>query len=305
MLEMPSERAAVLEKQPDLPRTEQAPRRWPAALSWPVGLLIVALAVIYLPLLREAMQIWKSDDAETYGFFILPIAAFLIWLQRGKLRDLPLRPSHAGVWLLAASLLLETAAYLLGIRWIPLLSLVPVLAGAVLAVAGVNWWRLLRFPILFLAFAAPIPTAVTLPISTAVQEISTKGVVGGLNLIGVPAIQNGFQIDTPTASVEVAKECSGFKKLTSFLVFATLLGYLGTLTWPKRLALVASAVLVAVVVNVARITALVMIGTSWGMEALHKAHDGAEYAVILVAFGLMMLIAKGLGWQNSQIESQS
>jgi len=289
MLEMPSERRVFL---------------WPQWLTWPVGLLAVALAIIYVPLLAEAVRIWESDDAETYGFFILPIVAFLIWLQRGKLREIPLRPTRAGVVLLAAALLLETAAYLLRLKWIPLLSLVPALAGAVLAVAGRDWWRLLRFPLLFLAFAAPIPAAITLPISTAVQQVSTKGVVEGLNLVGIPAIQNGFQIDTPTASVEVAKECSGFKKLTSFLVFATLLGYLGTLTWPKRLALVASAVLVAIVVNIARIAALVVIGTEMGMEALHKAHDGAEYAVILVAFGLMMLIAKGLGWQ-SQITNEA
>ncbi len=289
MLEMPSGRRAFL---------------WPAWLTWPVGLLAAALAIIYVPLLGEAVRIWESDDAETYGFFILPIVAFLIWLQRDHLRGLPLRPSRAGVVLLAAGLLVETAAYLLRLKWIPLLSLVPVLAGAILAVAGADWWRLLRFPILFLAFAAPIPTAVTLPVSTAVQEISTKGVVAGLDWAGVPAVQNGFQIDTPTASVEVAKECSGFKKLTSFLVFATLLGYLGRLTWPKRLALVASAVLVAIVVNVARIAALVVIATNMGMGAMHKAHDGAEYAVILVAFGLMMLIAKGLGWQ-SQITNEA
>ncbi len=289
MLEMPSERRAFLR---------------PAWLTWPVGLLAVALAVIYVPLLGEAVRIWESDDAETYGFFILPIVAFLIWLQRDKLRVLPLRPSRAGVALLAAGLLVETAAYLLRLKWIPLLSLVPVLAGAILAVAGADWWRLLRFPILFLAFAAPIPTAVTLPVSTAVQEISTKGVVTGLDWAGIPALQNGFQIDTPTASVEVAKECSGFKKLTSFLVFATLLGYLGRLTWPKRLALVASAVLVAIVVNIARIAALVVIATNMGMGAMHKAHDGAEYAVILAAFGLMMLIAKGLGWQ-SQITNEA
>ena len=269
---------------------------WPAML--PVALLAPLLAVIYAPPLADAAHQWVSDGSSEYGVLILPIALSLVWMLRDRVRACRPAPSRAGVWLLGAGLALETAAYLLRLRWFPLLSLVPVLAGAVLALHGPALWRVLRFPILFLAFLAPVPTAVTLPAAAAIQRLSTAGTAQALTLLGVPAVQDGFDIVTPSLSVEVAQECSGFKKLTTLLAFAVFYGYVYALPWPRRLALVLAVPPVALFVNILRILALVLIGSAGRTRALHAAHDGAEVAVVIVSFALLTWAGKGLGCRS-------
>ena len=271
---------------------------WPGLL--PASLLALLLAVIYAPPLAEAARQWGGDGSSEHGVLILPIALGLVWMLRGKARACRPAPAHAGVWLLGAGLLLETAAYLLRLRWFPLLSLVPVLAGAVLALHGPALWRVLRFPILFLAFLAPVPTAVTLPAAAAIQCASTAGTTQALTLLGIPAVQDGFDIVTPALTVEVAQECSGFKKLTTLLAFAVFYGYVYALPWPRRLALVLAVPPVALAVNVLRILALVLIGSAGGTRALHAAHDGAEVFVVVVSFVLLTWVGKGLGCRSIQ-----
>ena len=269
---------------------------WHALL--PTALLALLLAVVYAPSLADAAHQWVSDGSSEHGLLILPITLGLIWMLRDKVRACRPAPLGAGVWLLGAGLLLETATYLLRLRWFPLLSLVPVLAGAVLALHGTALWRVLRFPILFLTFLAPVPTAVTLPAATAIQRASTTGTTQALTLLGVPAVQDGFDIVTPSLSVEVAQECSGFKKLTTLFAFAVFYGYVYGLPWPRRLALVLAVPPVALAVNVLRILALVLIGSAGGTRALHAAHDGAEVSVVLVSFVLLTWVGKGLGCRS-------
>lgn len=270
--------------------------RWPALL--PTVLLALLLVVIYAPPLADAAHQWISDGTSEYGVLILPIALGLVWMLRDKARACQPAPARVGAWLLGAGLLLETTAYLLRLRWFPLLSLVPVLAGAVLALHGPALWRVLRFPILFLAFLAPVPTAVTLPAAAAIQRASTTATTQTLTLLGIPAVQDVFEIVTPSLSVEVAQECSGFKKLTTLLAFAIFYGYVYALPWPRRLALVLTVPPVALAVNVLRILALVLIGSMGGARALHAAHDGAEVFVIIVSFALLTGVGKGLGCRS-------
>ena len=275
-------------------------RALPRPALLPAALLALLLAVVYAPPLTEAARQWVSDGSSEHGVLILPIALGLVWMLRHKVRDCRPAPARAGVWLLGAGLLLETATYLLRLRWLPLLSLVPVLAGAVLALHGPALWRVLRFPILFLAFLAPVPTAVTLPAATAIQRLSTAGTTQTLTLLGVPAVQNGFEIDTPALSVEVAQECSGFKKLTTLLAFAVFYGYVYGLSWPRRLLLALTVAPIALAANVLRILALVLIGSVGGTRALHAAHDGAEVFVVVVSFALLTWAGKGLGCRSVQ-----
>lgn len=265
-----------------------------------LALPALLLLVVYGPLLAEAARQWMGQDinvadSSAHGFFILPLSLALAWLLRDKIRACAPAPSRAGIGLVALGLLLETGAYLLRLKWFPLLSLVPVLAGLTLALHGPALWRVLRFPILFLVFLAPVPNAVTLPAAAAIQRASTTGAVQGLCLLGVPAVQDGFRIDTPSQSVEVAKTCSVFTKLTTLLVFTTFYGYVFALPWPRRLVLVLAALPVALFANILRIGGLVLIGSAWGERALHAAHDGAEIFVVVLSFVLLTGIGKGLG----------
>jgi len=262
-----------------------------------VKLLVLVLIALYVPVVGEAARIRFKDENQAHGVFILPIVAFLLWVLRADIRAAAAEPKPTvwGVWLLAFGLLLLTASWLLGIKWFPMLSMIPVIAGAVLALHGRALWRVVAFPVCFLFFAAPLPDIITLPISTQIQSASTDGAVAVMSTLGYPLIQTGNRIDTPTVSVEVAEVCSGFKKLTALVAFAFLYGFMFRASLWKRVVLVAASYPIALFANIVRICALVYIGSTWGQHALEGAHDWAELSVLVISFGLFVALGKATG----------
>jgi len=280
--------------------SEVARAIWSA--PWTVRAFAVVLVILYAPIVAEAAKVWVKDDKQAHGVFIFPIVLFLLWLLRADIRaaaeSASARPAPWGVLLLVIGLLLEVASYLLRIKWFPMLSMIPVLVGAILVLHGVAVWRVVAFPVLFLFFAAPLPDAITLPTSARIQRQSTDCAVWAMTTAGFPILQMGNRIDTATCSVEVAEVCSGFKKLTALIAFAFLYGFMFPLGMGKRMLLVASAYPIALFANVVRICALIGVGSTWGENALHTAHDSAELAVLVVSFGLFVLAGKAVGCRN-------
>lgn len=264
---------------------------WP----WPAKLFALALVTLYAPVVAEVSAVWLKDDSQAHGLFIFPVALFLIWALRHEIRLAPRSPSAWGLAPLAFGLLLETGSYLLRIKFLPMISLVPVLAGGILILHGRELWKVVRFVVLFLIFAAPMPDIVTRPTSMHVQGVSTTGAVTVMGALGYPLIQTGNRIDTPTVSVEVAEVCSGFKKLTALAAFAFLYGFVFRIGWGARALLVLAAYPVALLANIIRISVLIGIGASWGMGALHIAHDWAEIAVLVLSFGIFVALGKLAG----------
>ena len=95
--------------------------------------------------------------------------------------------------------------------------------------------------------------------------------------------------------LEVAEACSGFHKLLSLTAFTLLYSYLFTTSQSKRLVLLLAVLPLALLVNILRISGLIAVASSGGLTALHKAHDGAEYCAIALAFGLLILLGRILG----------
>src|SRR5262245_12443613 len=114
--------------------------------------VIAALVVwLYWDQIRRMVAIWSSVVVWSAGFLILLFSLYLVHARRDELARTPLGPSYAGLILLVGGI----ATYAMSIRarvgYSQPLSLLAVLAGAVLLMSG---WRMLwhtAFPILYLA----------------------------------------------------------------------------------------------------------------------------------------------------------
>jgi exosortase len=277
----------------------QATGRFLWNLPLTVKLFAIGLLGIYVPAITEAAGVWLKDDKQAHGIFILPLVAFLLWLLRDDLKSVgKAHPTGWGLVVLGTGLAIQALSHVLGLEAFPLASLVPVLCGTILVLHGKALWRVVCFPVLFLLFMVPTPDAITLPVSARVQSQSTTLAAATLTTFGLPVIQTGNRIDTPTISVEVAEVCSGFKKLTSLVAFSFLYGFLFPISLWKRLALVVSTYPIALFANAMRVCFLTSVGSIYGESALKAAHDAAEIAVLVVAFVLFVLVGKGLGCQR-------
>ena len=116
-----------------------------------------------------------------------------------------------------------------------------------------------------------------------------------MGALGYPLIREGNVIQVPGATLEVAAACSGFHKMLSLTAFTLLYSYLFTTSQGKRLVLMLAVLPIALLANVLRISGLIAVAAGGGLDALHKAHDGAEYIAIVLAFGMLVSLGRSLG----------
>ena len=274
--------------------------RRPGPRAWLALVLALLLAALYVPVIHEGAILWITNDNYAHGVFIFPIAIALVWLQRRRLLEARQAPTAWGLPVLAAGLLIELLGYVLQCKGLEIASLVPSLAGAVLILHGWDAWRLTSFPICFLVFAARLPGALFEPLSHGIQRASSIGAAALMSILRYPILRSGSIIQLPGMTLDVADASSGFKKLIALVAFAFLYGYLLRADLWKRVVLVISAVPIAVVANIVRVSLLIAVTARWGDPAFHLAHNSAELLVLVISFFLFVGLGKRLGCETTR-----
>jgi exosortase len=281
-----------------VPSPAEAGRAVTSSAAWAKWLPLVFAAgvlALYAPTLAVAAHEWMINDNYAHGIFIFPLCAFLLWLRRDELRQVERRPTAWGLLPLMAGLIGQCLSYTLQIKYIGMWSLALTLTGGVLVLYGPPMLPFVRFAILFSLLAYPLPHSVLNGMTIKIQAASTAGATALMSALGYPLIQQGNVIQVPGAMLEVAEACSGFHKLLSLTAFTLLYSYLFTTSQGKRLVLLLAVLPIALLVNILRISGLIAAAASGGLNALHAAHDGAEYCAIALAFGLLIVLGRVLG----------
>ena len=150
--------------------------------------------------------------------------------------------------------------------------------------------RHFAFPVGFLLLALPWPSAPEQALVQGLQRGVAGIAAGGMNLLGIPAAQQGNLIRVRDQLVGVNEACSGIRSLQTVLMAALFLGELSRLSLPRRAVLLAGGMAVAMVANVFRSSLLVWIAAQHGTAALNKYHDAAGLLVLVIVFlGLLGL----------------
>ena len=168
-------------------------------------------------------------------------------------------------------LLLGIALFLAGIMWgasldknnyasLVVFSIFIFINGAFILLYGMQAYKAALFPLLFLIFIVPIPTALMDHIIYFLQVGSTEFTNLLFMASGAPFVREGFVFHLPNVSVEVAKQCSGIRSAMAIFIVAILAGYLFLKSYWKIIFLVVCAVLIAMFKNGIRIITLSLLG---------------------------------------------
>jgi exosortase len=103
--------------------------------------------------------------------------------------------------------------------------------------------------------------------------------------------RQGTTLLIPRGEIEVSDACSGFSTLHASVTLALILAYL-TPSLGRRALLLSVAPLLAVVTNVVRVTALVLLSHWYGFELLDTvAHQLSGYAAFAVSLAVLFALA--------------
>lgn len=146
-----------------------------------------------------------------------------------------------------------------------------------------------RFPLLFLFLTIPLPDAL-LNHSIYFLQKGSADIAGIIfDLVGVPALRDGFVFHFASFNIEVAKECSGIRSSMALLILALLVSHFRLNRFWSKALFVVSGLLMMILKNGIRIATLTMLAIyvdpGFLLGRLH--HEGG---IVFFAMALLLLL---------------
>jgi exosortase len=260
-----------------------------------VGAWLACAALLYAGVLVKLVNQWGTDPTYSHGFLVAPIALFLVWQERDRLRQAPLEPSALGLVLIAVSLGLYALGSLGAELFVTRASLIGVMAGTVVYVFGWAHFRLVAFPLAFLMFMIPLPAVVFDRATVSLQLVASRMGEDLLRAADVPVLRDGNILTLPTITLEVNDACSGIRSLMALLSIAALVGYFSAAAPWQRALLACAALPIAIGLNGIRIAATGLAASRFGPAAASGAiHAASGWAVFVLALAVIWALQKTL-----------
>lgn len=247
---------------------------------------------------------WETEEEYSHGFFIPVVTAYFLWKLGPTLAKSEYPPSWSalGAILIALAMLLvgELSAIYLLIHY----SFILVLLGISLALIGWKGTRLTAAPIAILSFAIPIPYFLEATLTSKLQLLSSMFGVALVKLWGIPVYREGNLIDLGAFKLEVIEACSGLTYLYPLIGFGAICAYLYQARAWKRVAIIASAIPVTIIINSFRIGMIGVLVKYFGIDqAKGFLHDFEGFAVFMVGVAILFLEMWGLSYVGGNSRS--
>ena len=256
-----------------------------------IGGLSLVLIYAFLNTLASTAETWSSPQY-SHGYIVPVFAMVLLWMRREPFSA----PQRWEQWLGVGLILFGTLFRCYGAYYVNFsydrLGIIPCLFGVFTLFGGLSALRWAWAPIAFLVFMFPLPGFLEDRLLQPLQALATKCSLYVLQTLGVEAYREGNHIFLDKVQMGVVDACSGLRMLTIFLALSFAIAMLATNrpVW-ERIVIACSAVPIALLVNIIRIT---VTGLLYNLNVKHEVakmifHDAAGWIMMPMALGLLYL----------------
>lgn len=244
--------------------------------------------MLYYPIIAGLVGAWSTNGNYSHGYLIPFISGYMVWtvIKDGKLSE-PVS-DNAGLFVLILGLCQFLAARVGSEYFLQRASMITVLLGLLWYLAGRKLTKNLTYPVLYLLFMIPFPAIVWDRIAFPMKLLASYLAVRTIGLMGISVLREGNIIYLPNTTLEVADACSGLRSLMSLLALSAAFVFFSHNTKPRKLLLLFSAVPIAILTNIIRLTLTAALAGKYGEEiAQGFMHQFSGWLVFLL--GLAML----------------
>ena len=246
--------------------------------------------MLFAPVVSRLTHIWNNNGDYSHGFFVIPIAIFMVWQKRQYISTLPLNSSWVGLPFFIIGVLIYYICFITSFHTLMNLSIILIILALLLFTAG---WRItvaIFFPVLFLLFMFPIPSAYYILITNPLKLMITNISATLIGLTGIPVFQDGNLLFFADTQLEVAEACSGIRSLYSYLMIGCLFALLSQ-DISQKIILIFSTLPLAIFVNIVRVTGTGILANYYGSKVAQGFfHEFTGFA--LFALGLVLLFVE-------------
>ena len=193
--------------------------------AWGSALICVLVAAVYYRVLAKLVIDWWQLPDFSHGFLVPIFAAYMVWAKRKTLLETRIAPTWSGIVFVVLGLVVLVLGVYGAELFLSRVSLVILLAGLVLCFGGWELLKELRYVLLVLLLAIPIPSILFNEITLPLQFLASKLASVLLSLFGVPVLREGNVIELPAMKLEVVEACSGIRSLMSLFTLSVFYGY--------------------------------------------------------------------------------
>jgi len=161
------------------------------------------------------------------AFFVPLLSFFILWRERERLTKSEVRPSNFGFVVMLGAVGLLLLGSLGAELFISRFSMLVLLTGMILFLAGWDMLRAVSFPLSYLIWMIPIPIIIIYnQITFPLQLVASRLATAWLELVQVPVLRDGNVLVMSNYSLEVVEACSGIRSLMTLIALAVAYGYL-------------------------------------------------------------------------------
>ena len=262
--------------------------------SWCIlGGLCAVIVWSYWNTIQGLMGEWVRPQY-SHGWLVPVFTAVLLAMRQEPFQKVSNSVRWWGVAIMSAGLALRLLGSWFQIHTFDHLSIVPVLMGAFVIVGG---WPALRWsaaPLAFLVFMLPLPTELQRMVLVRMQHWAAMMSNYVLQTMGADSYLEGAAGNLISIGdnihLNVEEACSGLRMATIFIAMAVALTMILDRPWWEKTLIIASAIPIAVAVNVIRIVVTALLFMVLGQDsefAKHFFHDLAGLFMMPIALGFM------------------
>jgi exosortase len=245
------------------------------------SLLLGGLVVImYAPVLRSMARQWWDDPNYGHALLVPIFAGYVLWRERSRWYAMSVRPSDSGLPIMLSAIGLLILGMLGAELFTARVSLLILISGTIVFLAGWQVLRSIAFPIGYLIFMIPLPALVYYQVTFPLQLWASRLGAHGLVMLGVHTVREGNLLILPNVTLEVVEACSGVRSLLSLLAAVVGYGYLAENSMWKRYLLVALTIPIVILSNGLRLVATGLLSFVYGP----KVDSGLTHTALGLAF---------------------
>ena len=262
------------------------------AASLGIGLAIAATFGVWAETWSRAL----GNPEDSHILMALPIAIWLAWLRRSRLRRWSPSPSFFGPVMIGVGWLLILAGYRFAFDVFQHLGALLTVLGAAVAVLGHRLLFIFKPSVIALLFLFPVPGRFRQHVAIPLQHASAAITEQVLVLSGVAIERTGILLNLNGREVAVAEACNGMRMVTALGLITIAFVFSVPMRSRVRFLLLALTPLFALVVNTIR---LIPTSLAYGYATEDTAtivHDVGGWAVLGFAVALLWLTLVTLRW---------
>jgi colanic acid biosynthesis glycosyl transferase WcaI len=260
-------------------------------------LALAAIAFFFRDSLQFLYASWQRDEYSHCALIPL-LSGFLLWQRWPEIRRRHFEMMPAGLLAVLVGLLLWLLSSLATSAVVAAYALVTVFAGVLLTLMGWNAFKRALGPIALLVLMIPLPDSVHVLVSSTLHNWALGLGVGIMRLFNVSVLLEGGVLDVGVRQLNMGESAGGLAILLPLLSLATIMAFFVESRLWVRIAIVASAIPIAILMNGVRVALIGLQLSQSGTTAqlLHLLEGWAIFmvcVVILTAELWLLLILSG------------